>query len=274
MEPRVPHQPGYGGWKLFGIATVDRPERERHLRRELARVPLPHEVHRFGRLPESAGFASTGERGCFESHLTSLRRALAESVDVAVIVEDDSVIVRRLPRLLPIIASELATLDWAVCYLGYLGSQSPCSRERVRMVTPHIAMASGWEVHGSHFVAIRRDALRDLIANFEERLQPSGHRIGSDGVLNEFRRDLHLPTLLAMPNLARQGPSPSGISEKPGIRTTLLRKARIRGTVESVKRLAWDAEAFAPPAAVTWAWNVRSRLRGRAECVDGAPRPA
>jgi glycosyl transferase, family 25 len=249
------------GWKLFGITTADRPERAAHLVEELERTGLPAHLHVSTRPPDPGGFASTGVRGCFESHLACLRLARDEQVKVAVMVEDDAVVTRRIGRLLPAIDEELAEHDWTMVYLGYLGSQSPVSHEPLRRISPHIAAAENWEVHGAHFLAFKGTVLDVVIKNLEERLLPGGHRIPVDGAFNEFRRDEGEETLVCVPNLARQGPSPSGITETGGIKQRLLEAAVVRRAMFGLKRSWWDAVTFAPSPLTYALWNSRAKLR-------------
>ena len=195
-------------WKCYGLTTADRPTRQAHLGAELERVALPFEVLVSQRPTDAGGFSSIGFRGCFESHLRAMRTALDDGVDVAIFVEDDAVIASRFLELLPEIQRELVGLDWSVLLLGYLGDQSPGRHFPIEQVSTHVARAHHWEFTGSHFVAVNSRYLGALIEHFESRLRPGGHRISVDGILNEFRHSSGHPTLLAVPNLSRQGPSP------------------------------------------------------------------
>jgi glycosyl transferase, family 25 len=250
--------PRLDGWKAFAITTEDRPERMAHLGAELDRLPLRSAV-RVGRRPlDAGGFSSPGERGCFESHLANLRRARDEGVEVALLVEDDAVVVGRVDRFLERVLDELSERDWSILLLGYQGAQSPISWSTLRLVTPHVAVATGWEVIGTHFIAVRGDRLDEIIEYFEERQLPGGHRIGVDGVFNEFRRDRGHDTLLCVPNLAHQGPSPSGITVSGTLRSRLLSASAIRTPLLRIKRLMWDIAAYVPPRVVVSAWNLRA----------------
>ncbi len=262
------------GWKCYGLTTVDRPDRTRRLRKELDRLGIPYSLLEAERPADAFGFLNVGTHGCFLSHLECLRRARADGVDVAVLVEDDAVVVRRFRRRLARIIDELATVEWSMCYLGYLATSSPIRRSPVRLVSDHIARADGWEVTGSHFVAVRATALDSIIENFEERLRPGGHRISPDGVLNEWRRDSASPTLICLPNLARQGPSPSGTTTRPGLRSRLLEVDAIRSVAWPVKRLMWDAASSLPPRCCEQLWNRRVRDRRTDEhSVSAGPSP-
>lgn len=260
------------GWKCYAATTADRPERRIHLERELERSGLPYHIRISIRPSEANGFPSAGYRGCFESHLANLRMARDEGVDVAVLVEDDVVIVRGLSPLLGDLVAEARSLEWSMIYLGYLSKGSPNRRDQLELVTAHIARSVGWEVYGSHFVGVNSSSFDTLIENFEARLRPSGHRISPDGVLNEYRRDRSVDTLLCVPNLARQGPSPSGISSGRGIKTTLLANPTARAVVEEVKRRGWDAQSRIAPPVTVRLWNLRSRWLRRLSTPVSASR--
>lgn len=246
------------GWKCYAITTADRPERSERLAVELDRLGLAYSIHVGQRPPDAMGFESTGARGCFESHLFSLRQALEDGVDVAVLVEDDLVAVRGFRDRLILVADDLEGIDWPMVYLGYLGGQSPVSRDSIVRIAPHVAETRGWEVQGTHLVAIARRSLEAVIEDFEGRLAPGGHRIPSDGVLNEFRRDRGRSALLALPNLGRQGPSPSGITPMLGLRQRLIARPGINGVAWTTKRCWWNLLAAVPPSLLVIGWNLRA----------------
>jgi glycosyl transferase, family 25 len=260
-------------WKAYGLTTADRADRQRHLERELDRTELPFEVQVAERPTDAGGFASVGQRGCFESHLRALRAARDQDVDVAVIVEDDAVIVHRFPELLEQVQRELIDHDWSVLLLGYLPLESPSKVFSLELLTPHVARSRHWEFVGSHLYAVHRDALDALITDFERRLEPGGHRIGVDGILNEFRFLTATDTLVCVPNLSRQGPSPSGITEGTGLRTRLLHHAGVRGLVLAAKSVRWNAAAHVPARAWVPIWNLRARVLAgrRAEHAERIP---
>lgn len=245
------------GWKCYGIATADRPERAARLRRELGGVGLPFVVTEGERPTEDGGFANAGTHGCFVSHLVSLRLARADGVEVAILVEDDAVILRSFRHRMPALVAQLATLDWTMLYLGFLNS-SPIRRRPLRRVTENVAHAAGWEVTGCHFIAIPRHELDPVIASFEARLEPGGRKIPADGAYNEYRRDNDHETFVCLPNLARQGPSPSGITRRTGRASRLLEHSWVGSLVWPVKRSAWDLAARVPARSWERRWNWRT----------------
>jgi hypothetical protein len=250
-------------WKCYGLTTADRPARQAHVRAELERTTLPFDVLVSERPPDAGGFASVGFRGCFESHLRALRTARDQGADVAVLVEDDAVVVSRFLEMLPEIQRELDSIEWSVLLLGYLGDQSPAHHFRLEQISPHLARADHWEFTGSHFIAVNGAAFDALIDDFARRQLPGGHRISVDGVFNEFRHASGHPTLVCVPNLSRQGPSPSGIAAQAGLRSSLLRRPSVQQVLLRLKRSAWDLQAMLPARWSVWAWNGRARVTAR-----------
>lgn len=260
-------------WKCYGLTTADRPERQAHIQGELQRVALPFEVYFAERPPDPGGFASTGARGCFESHLRALRAARDEGVGVAVLAEDDVVVAGRFLELLPEIQRELADRSWTILLLGYLSTGSPARHFPLEFVSEHLARAEHWEFTGSHFLAVNGEALDDVIASFEARLEPGGHRIAVDGAYNEFRKIHGHETLVCVPNLGHQAPSPSGIANSAGIRQRLLKVPTIQRPVLAIKRAWWNVQASLPAQVSLTAWNLRARLTAaqRAQHANSMP---
>jgi glycosyl transferase, family 25 len=252
--------------KLYGLTTTDRPDRARRLTRELQRTGLDFHIHRADRPAENFGFASVGLYGCFLSHLACLRQARADGVDIAIVVEDDAVIMKTANRAITDLPLQLGAVEWKVIHLGYL-AKSPAYRQSVSLVTKNIARSSGWEVVGAHFYAVRADALDSLIDNCEQRLGPNGHRIASDGVINEYLRDQRADLLVALPCLAHQAPSPSGTDFQPGWRTTILRQPIPRQLIEIAKRAWWNAQWVMGPQRAERRWNRRAQRSANAVTV-------
>jgi GR25 family glycosyltransferase involved in LPS biosynthesis len=254
------------GWRFYGLTTSDRPDRTRRLEAEFRRAAIPVDVLVTDRPSDSNGFVSAGIWGCYSAHLRYLRRAREDGAVVAVAAEDDVVLTRRLHRHLSAVVEQLAGVDWSMVYLGHL-PESPATADGLERVTDNVARLVGWEVLGAHLYAVHAGALDALIDDFESRLADGGHRIPADGVLNEFRRDNGLDTLVCVPNLAHQAPSPSGIaigrSGRDRAKNALLRNPHVQRVAESVKRLGWDAAAAAPPAVHVQWWELRRRAGRR-----------
>lgn len=248
------------GWKFYGITLRDQPRRRAYLEAELARHGIQPELHIAERPTDAGGFPEIGYRGCFESQLACLHRAREDGARVAVIAEDDVMLMSAFDRNALAIDDWLSDRDWSVLYLGYLEEQSPVWNEPVTPVGPHVVESSGWHVQGTQFYAVHQTALDALIANFEERLLPGGHRISPDGVVSEFHRDNDIRPLLCVPNLAHQAPRVS--SKSPN--TTEALKAKIldipagAALVEQVKRAQRERRSRRPMSAIVAEWNQRA----------------
>jgi GR25 family glycosyltransferase involved in LPS biosynthesis len=248
------------GWRFYAITTSDRPDRMRRLQGEFERAAIPVDILVTDKPSDSNGFANRGTWGCFSAHLQCLRKARDEGAVVAVMAEDDVVLTRLTHRHLPAVVRQLAQVDWSMLYLGYL-RESPATGDGLDVLTDNVARLRGWEVRGTHLYAVHASALDALIDDFESRLSPGGHRISADGVLNEFRRDNSLDTLVCVPNLAHQAPSPSGIS----VASTRVHRAKaavlghggVQRLFESVKRVGTPRRA---PAVVGAASTGAPRL--------------
>lgn len=255
------------GWRFYAVTTSDRPERQSRLRDEFGRLAIPVAVHVGDRPTDRNGFASVGTWGCFAGHLACLERARDDGAAVAVIAEDDVVITSAFERHVLSIAAQLEGRSWAMAYLGYLRSASPARRQALKLISANLGRLSGWEVRGSHLYAVHASALDALVADLRARLEPGGHRISSDGVLNEFRRDNRLETIVCVPNLAHQAPSPSGITAASGMVQAVkdrILASRVQPVVELTKRIVWDISSSTPAAVHALLWNGRARLPGSA----------
>lgn len=255
------------GWRFYAITTSDRPERQRRLREEFARLSVDVTIHVGDRPADANGFAGIGYWGCFASHLACLEQARADGATVAVIAEDDVVVATAFARHMPQVVLQLERRLWSMAYLGYLRASSPARHTGLELVTRNLGRLEGWEIAGSHLYAVHARAFDSLIDDFQARLEPGGHRIAADGVLNEYRRDGGLETLVCLPNLGYQAPSPSGITSASGvahrIRTSILRQQMAQRWVESAKRLGWDLWSSLPVQMHARAWNARVPRQSR-----------
>lgn len=219
----------------YALCLADRPDRRANVERELGRVGLPYVVFESVRPTEALGFSSPGRRGCFESHLTLLRRAMDERVDMAVFCQDDLWIPRTFETVWPTILATLATLTWQFLHLGYIRNFFPSVGATVEPVGPHVGRLLAYDLLCAHFYAVHRDTIPDLVDFLQERLDHGPH--GShDGALNDFRRERgHFP-LVARPNLGEQMPSPSNITPQANPLGRALHSATALGPVLSAYR--------------------------------------
>ena len=196
---------------VYALCLDDRPDRQANVERELRRVGLEHEVFLATRPTEAAGFSSPGRRGCFESHLSLLRRALDAEVDMAVFCQDDLWIAHTFTTAWPSILATIETMDWQFINLSYMPHFYPSVDAGVVRVGPHVGRLEAFDLLCAHFYAVHRSVLPDLIAFLEDILE-NGPRRPHDGALNDFRRDRGYYPLVALPNLGEQMPSPSNIT--------------------------------------------------------------
>jgi glycosyl transferase family 25 len=167
---------------------------------------------------DAAGFKSTAWRGCFHAHFACLKIAHAENLDSVLIFEDDIVLTRAFPNLMPSIIGAVRELPWDYLYFGHeeTGDIPRASRtaERVTFEKPTK------EFVGGHFYAVRKRILPRLIAHFERLAngQPGDHDFGPmlpDGAHNTFRRhNRDVQTFIANPKLGWQSSSRSDITPR------------------------------------------------------------
>lgn len=246
------------GWRFYGIALRDQPQRRRRLEQEMRRLGVDVHVHLADRPPDAGGFESIGMRGCFESHLACLRTARDDGAEVAVVAEDDLMVAAAFARHAPAVERWLRDQDWSVLYLGYLEEQSPTWFEPVELVGPGVAAGEGWHTQGSHMYAVHSRALDALIANFEERQVEGGHKISPDGVISEFHRDEDIRPLFCVPNLAYQAPGQSSITSSSSLRNRILGVPTAARAIGVVKKVQRDRRGRRTPGDWVEDWNRRA----------------
>ena len=246
------------GWRFYGIALRDQPARRARLERQAGELGVDLHLHLAERPSGADGFVSSAMRGCFESHLACLRQAREDDAEVAAFLEDDVVVGKAFSRYMPGIEAWLRDRPWSLLYVGYLEDQSPTWFEPVELVGPGVAEGSGWHTQGTHFYVVHRRAIDALIANFEERQVPGGHKIAPDGVLSEFHRDEDIRPLFCVPNLAYQAPGESSTSPRFSLKNKLLGipvAAKAIGVVKAAQR---DRRGKSSPAEWVEDWNRRA----------------
>lgn len=206
------------------LCMVERPDRRVAVERELRRAGLEYRVFEATRPSESLGFSSPGRRGCFESHLTLIRRARDEGRDALIICQDDLWIARSFRRVWPSILTTIGQIDWQFLNLGYIRGFHPSVGAPLERVGPHVARLHAYELLCAHFHAIHSSVFDDLIA-FLDDIHDNGPR-PYDGSLDDFRRTHGYLPLVAIPNLGEQRPSPSNITASSTPFSTTLHTAK------------------------------------------------
>lgn len=195
-----------------------RQDRLREMKAQLGRLGLGFDdvavVRRSAwRFADPAGFPNVGARGCFASHLSILRDALAAERPAVLVMEDDLDFTPDADILIPAALQALAGTDWAIFYGGLLGHDGGSSGSPIGRTTP------GSKIVASHFVAFRRTAIVRLVPYLEAILaRPAGHPDGGpmhvDGAYNHFRADHpELETWIANPLLGDQRASRTDIHQ-------------------------------------------------------------
>lgn len=218
----------------YMISMATRTDRRQQIAKQLARYDLDFEtlgikIFDACRFDDADGFPSIGVRGCFNSHMTLMRRC-ADSGKPMLVLEDD--ICFDFARIAEF-ADRPAAQNWDVLYLGYL--YGPKDGQ------PKIDRAPDLTT-GGHCYAVRPEFAR-AIADFMEtaRDRPAGHPDGGkmyrDGAFNFFR-GRHPEWLvmassvpLAVQNSSRSDLTPSWRDRLFGVRHIVAALRRIRETL-------------------------------------------
>ena len=231
MAPASPASPLLHVFDRVRIINLPhRRDRRRQMTAELRRVgidPSPQVAFHAAALVDGPGdFSSTGARGCFDSHLSILRQALADDVASLLILEDDLDFARDFPRMMPPVADALAKVEWSIFYGGALGRDVPPAGAPLETLAPDEG------VQGTHFVGFRREAIRLAVPYLEAMLarpagSPAGGPMHVDGAYSWLRRAYpQLTTVLAVPELGHQRPSRTDVHQLSRVeRTPVLGQA-------------------------------------------------
>ena len=195
------------------INVASRRDRRREMQRQLSMVNWRADFYDAIRPNEAGGFPSIGARGCFLSHLSVLRQAQDDKVDVLMVLEDDlsfnKDFLDRWKRVEPDLLRRAASP--CVIYLGhYLDLQG----DGLVQLSPETT------VRCSHFMVFTSPALRLITRELEQILARSaGHADGGpmhvDGAYSTIRaRHPRLKTFAHTPALGFQRSSRTDIDEQ------------------------------------------------------------
>ena len=171
--------------------------------------------------PDDAGaFDAIGTRGCFLSHLDTLRAARQEGVSHLLILEDDVGFSRSERAAMPAAFAALWRQHWDVFYGG-----SPVRPDG----SPLTRIAPDTPVMLAHMIAFSASAIDRLIPFLEAMLarprgSPDGGPMHVDGAYNWFRRaNPDMVAFAATPHVAHQTASRTDIHQLRGAdRITVL----------------------------------------------------
>ena len=194
------------------INLPERADRRREVTRELARldVAVDGERVRFiaGIRPDGPGdFPSIGARGCYLSHLKTLKQAQADGVQRLLVLEDDVMFTPAMREAAPL-AEAIRGEGWQLAYPGHVQPPLPGPLRWERTDAPLVC---------AHCYAVQGSALPLIVDDLEACLaRPAGHPDGGamhfDGALTMLRQARpDLVTLLASRSLAGQRSSRSDI---------------------------------------------------------------
>jgi GR25 family glycosyltransferase involved in LPS biosynthesis len=171
---------------------------------------------------DADGFPNKGVRGCFNSHLTLLRKC-ARSVHPALIMEDDVFFQTDALAAASTLAVDLQTVEWDIVYFG-----STTTGIRTHSGFAHYAST----IDGSHCRAIKPHIAARLAGYMTERLtrphgDPKGGKGHMDAAINDFRlMDPAIKTYVVHPRIALQFASRTDLgTDKWWDRMTLMRPA-------------------------------------------------
>lgn len=204
---------------LFVINLPSRKDRRRQFAAQLSRIGLSINdrwvrVHPAVRPETADGFPSIGARGCFLSHLTVLRTAVAENLGSLIVCEDDLDFSEDFPQRAQEVLGALRNARWDIFYAGHHGLPDTLVPD---LPGPMVRLDAHQRVVAAHFVVFRRSVLAPLVAYLDAILaRPPGHAEGGpmhvDGAFSRFRADHpEMITLAALPPLGHQRASRTDI---------------------------------------------------------------
>jgi hypothetical protein len=194
------------------INLASRPDRRREMERQLSLVNWQADFYDAIRPNEAGGFPSIGARGCFLSHLSVLRQARADRVDMLMVLEDDLSFNKDFRDLWKRVEPDLSCRAASACVI-YLGHYLNLQGDGL------VQLSSGTAVRCTHFMVFTAPALPLIIAELEQILaRPPGHADGGpmhvDGAYSTMRaRHPRLTTFAHVPALGFQRTSRSDIGE-------------------------------------------------------------
>lgn len=202
---------------IYAINLPERKDRCQMIVHQLTKAGLPLTPNKIEIFPalrpdDAAGFPSVGARGCFLSHLATLKQAQKQQLRNVLIIEDDLEIFEQFTAHQEMLVEQLRTTDWGFVYFGH--------REKTKAAENVTLQPYNKPIITTHFYGVNSVIFEPLIA-FLEKLQqrPPGHPDGGpmqiDGAYTTFRlQNPDVVTLIASPNLGLQQSSRSDNTTK------------------------------------------------------------
>jgi GR25 family glycosyltransferase involved in LPS biosynthesis len=188
--------------RIYVINLLRRGDRWREISRELATLG------ELGRARRIEGVDASGASGCFQSHLSVLRTALADGAERPLILEDDALFDPEAAALLQAPISDLPK-DWDIFYLGY--SMDPSSNEarKVRFHTKRLLAFPGG-CFTTHAYSVAGRSIAGLVSRLEHF---RSRHLGNDGV---ERLQIDQALLLLSEEYAMYGAYPMVATQRDG----------------------------------------------------------
>jgi glycosyl transferase, family 25 len=189
------------------INLAERKDRRNDMEKQLNYVGWQALFSDSMRPSDAGGFESIGARGCFESHLVTLRRA-ATSGRHAIIMEDDLNFCPDFSTKWNEAYEALQGKAWAMFYPAHL----------LTLENGLSLLRPSDELRCSHFIAFHKERINEIIGHLETILaRPSGHPLGGpmhvDGAYSTIRaQNTALVTYAFSPSLGYQRSSRSDIA--------------------------------------------------------------
>lgn len=207
--------------QVYIINLPERADRRSEMAEQLSLLGLSldsERVHVFAAVkPESAeGFPSNGARGCFMSHLGILEDAAKRQYPRILIIEDDCNFSGALVDSTKALEIQIQQTEWSILY-GGLVQRHTSAPSAAGLQLETIPPANG--IMGTHFVALRHDAIAPLAAYLRAMLKrpagdPEGGPMHVDGAYSWFRAaNPHLQTVMCSPQIAYQRSSRTDIHD-------------------------------------------------------------
>ncbi len=220
MKPTAAGQALLGLFPRVRIINLEhRRDRRAEMIGELERIGIAVDgehvaFHKASSFTEPGGFRTKGARGCFHSHLSILREAVAANSAV-LILEDDADFAGNIEQLLPRALDRLRKANWSIFY-GFAGRATQGDAEvDLSLADPASTISM------THCIGFSADTVRLLVPYLDAMLarppgSPDGGAMDVDGAYSWFRRAHPVAeTWCAYPDLATQRPSRTDIT--PGL---------------------------------------------------------
>lgn len=176
---------------IYVINLPERTDRRREVERQLNRLGLSLDHPAVTLVPairpvERGEFPNVGARGCFESHLITLKAALDAGYQHFLLLEDDADFTDDLEARLVALSEAAQSVEWDIFY-GWLPGADPGGQGSELQNIPAQTV-----VVTSHFIGFNARVLQDLIPYLTAiHARPLGDPLGGamhvDGAYSWFR---------------------------------------------------------------------------------------